>query len=333
MIKRNQLQDLTQSGDLYHVDLPKGEEVLGPMFRRGYRGLLYAPTGVGKTYFCMKLAHHLSAGFSFLGFSPKRQMKVLYVEAEMLEHQLQDRHRAIYHGAPVGAQFQPANLKFLSGETLKKKHKRSLHRYDQQKYFLEICKDFDFVIFDNLFNLTKGGSEAKQEAKTWESVDKFLDELQKLNIATLMVHHTNAAGVMNGTQTKRNDSDVIIRLDKSILFRNEKRFGIEVHFEKVRMDKEPGPFYIKIDISKEQEPQNYEHQKLNGSKLIEKAFFKFTELEEEQVRCVNKLSLEGNTEIQIASELGLRMSFIKWAKRNVSLYVEPNVNDRGAHDW
>ncbi|MGN1273747.1 MAG: AAA family ATPase, partial [Thermoguttaceae bacterium] len=66
------------------IDLPPLKPILSPILNEGEAMIIYAKTGVGKSWFAMEMGKVIAEGGSFLGrYSVETPRRVFYVDGEM----------------------------------------------------------------------------------------------------------------------------------------------------------------------------------------------------------------------------------------------------------
>jgi putative DNA primase/helicase len=235
--------------ELYFKNLEERPKIVGGFLRQGGQALLYAPPGVGKSMLSLKLAHDLSMGTPFLGFQTKKS-RVLYIDAEMNENQIQSRMRAFFLGGTEMGEC-------LDLIVCPKDKKESFAISDpevQKNYWAKILVDpvtkkrnYDVVIFDNLYTLTYQNGFKDSEFDIWERVENLLKALEKYGICGIWIHHANKAGLQQGTVNKEKIMNCIIRIEKGHLFEsNEDMSQVILSFDKIRDDTWKSPIYIRF---------------------------------------------------------------------------------------
>ena len=74
------------------IDLPPLKPILSPILNEGETMIIYAKTGVGKSWFAMEMGKVIAEGGSFLGrYSVEAPRRVFYVDGEMGVRPFQDR--------------------------------------------------------------------------------------------------------------------------------------------------------------------------------------------------------------------------------------------------
>ena len=100
--------------DLISQDIPPREYILGQWMPKDSFGMIYAPRGIGKSWFCMALAVSIAKGNKiFLGWELHEKYPVLYVDGEMAKVELKERFNELSN-SPLD------NLFILSSEMLYK---------------------------------------------------------------------------------------------------------------------------------------------------------------------------------------------------------------------
>ena len=95
-------------------DIPPREYVLGEWMPKDSFGMIYAPRGVGKSWFCMALGVSIAQGQKiFLGWEVNEKDSVLYIDGEMAKVELKERFKNLCE-TPLD------NLFILSSEMLYK---------------------------------------------------------------------------------------------------------------------------------------------------------------------------------------------------------------------
>jgi len=91
-------------GQLLEAKFPERRYLLNPWLREHETALVYAPTGVGKSFFSLSAALAMAGGGSFLGWTvdqcPRPEgWRVGYADGEMNLQDVQERIRSLLDGA------------------------------------------------------------------------------------------------------------------------------------------------------------------------------------------------------------------------------------------
>jgi hypothetical protein len=218
-------------------DLPKPDYLLGEVFSTTSRGIMSAPTGLGKTNYALALGMRMAAGMNFLHWEGRRPAKVLYIDGEMSRRLLKQRLLAEETrllnelSEQVREQFIPSAFHALSTEDIPNFQPLNTRRGQAaiEKIIAEMggC---DFVIFDNVMSLISG-SMVDEEA--WSQTLPWVKSLTKRGIGQLWVHHTGHDESKGyGTKTREWQMDVVIHLAKAERADTDVSFKLE--FRKAR---------------------------------------------------------------------------------------------------
>ncbi len=184
-------------GQLLEKDLGPRNHLLKPWLREQDSAMIWAAPGVGKTMFTLTLALTIAGGGRFLGWHAEQPAKVLLIDGEMPEHDLQDRLRML---APTVLEHDPEaaseNLEIIAR-----------HAQSPDEDFLDLGDPMwgdellnrlqrknqpDVVIFDNLSTLAQLDDENSTAATV--PVVRLLSRLKQAKIACIVVHHSNKSG-------------------------------------------------------------------------------------------------------------------------------------------
>jgi hypothetical protein len=182
------------------LNLPKRQPILGLWFLEGDLGFIYAPRGLGKTWYGMLIARAISDGKSIGPWAVSEACKVLYVDGEMavdasLERaeqlrQADSENFFLLHHEPL---FQ------LTGKVL------NLTSLEAQAALTAAClaRGVRVLFLDNISCLL---TLKENESDAWgEQVLPWLLQLRRHRIAVVFVHHSGRNGFMRGT-SKREDA-------------------------------------------------------------------------------------------------------------------------------
>jgi putative DNA primase/helicase len=64
-------------------------------------GMIYAPRGIGKTFFALSIALALASGTQFLKFKSSKPRKIVYLDREMTLVSMRERLERIYNSQDV----------------------------------------------------------------------------------------------------------------------------------------------------------------------------------------------------------------------------------------
>lgn len=243
--------------DFLKEEYPAPESLLAPWLNKGDLSMVYAPTGIGKTWFTLGVAWAVATGGRFAtwnGYGYRNEAKahkVLVMDFEMAAQELQERFGTIRKRAKplVSHEAERQGLKNLSIYAITRleaeERLSDLSREADCKRLIEIAQPFDLVIIDNLSTSMKPEDENKPEA--FQTLQSALLELRKQGKAVILVHHTNKAGDQRGSSAKTTVLNTVLALEK-ITDRRGEHFGITITFKKHRnllgADRDPVDLWV-----------------------------------------------------------------------------------------
>lgn len=191
------------------IGIPERRKILGDWFFEGDLGFVFAPRGLGKTWFSLGLATAINRGDAFGPWKVHETVPVLYVDGEMPLESLEQRIRG------MGAD---EYLSVLNHEALFHKTGAVLNLTSQgsQDAITKLCLEqgFKVLVLDNLSCLFSGIAEDKADA--WEAVLPWLLSLRRHRISTIIVHHSGRnGGHMRGTSKREDACFWVIKLDEA----------------------------------------------------------------------------------------------------------------------
>lgn len=189
------------------LDIPERQPVLGDWFMEGDLGFIYAPRGLGKTWFALGMATAITNGTAFGPWQAAARRSILYVDGEMPCQAL----RARVSGMGAGEGFVVLNHEayfHLEGGVLNFASPTAQHELTS----LLLAQGITIVFLDNLSCLFSGMKE--NDADDWESVLGWLLTLRRHRIAVVVVHHSGRnKETMRGTSRREDAAFWVIRLD------------------------------------------------------------------------------------------------------------------------
>jgi hypothetical protein len=207
-------------------NLPEPDRLLGSWLTTTSRGLVVAPTGLGKTNFGMALGMHASAGTSFLHWHGQRPVRILYVDGEMSRRLLRDRIADT--ARRLGS--KPEGFHALSHEDVE--NFAPLNSPDGQAYIEEKLKEIgaELVIFDAIMCLIAG--DMKDE-ESWRQTMPWIRKLTREGIGQLWLHHNGHDQTKSyGTKTREWEMDTVLHLEE--VKRPDTDVSFSLEFKKAR---------------------------------------------------------------------------------------------------
>jgi putative DNA primase/helicase len=292
--ERNKLEDRPQLrtvtlADFVTLDLPKREHLVSPIMHLRSTAMLYAGRGVGKTRIGMGIAYAAASGGDFLRWKSPKARRVLYVDGEMPAELMQERARNLM----AASRYQPPSPDFfrlLAMDCQALGTSLNLAKPEHQACIEEHLQGAELLVLDNISTLMNGGRE--NDADSWDSVQTWLLQLRRQGVAVLLVHHAGKGGDARGTSKREDVLDTVIALKRPEDYEVEQGARFEVHLTKARgiHGDDALPFEAKLDV-------------VDG-----KDVWTCTTLRDRELDEVERLSREGGTVRDIATELNLSKS-------------------------
>lgn len=199
-------RSVISAADLMTRCLPERTKLLGEWFREGDLGFVFAPRGVGKTWWAFDLACAVSGRGAMGDWHAPYPVKTLYVDGEMPPEQIRERIK--------GMGGEKCALFVLNHQILFDESERSLNITNQavQEALTAYCvrEAIKVLVLDNLSSLASGMAE--NDGDEWEKVLAWLLDLRRRGIAVVIVHHAGRNGLMRGTSRREDAAFWIVSL-------------------------------------------------------------------------------------------------------------------------
>lgn len=207
--------------------MEKPQALFTPWLRSGEYTLIYGGKSVGKSLFAIQLAYSLaSENFddSVLEINPpkgrtwqvKNPCRSMYVSGEMSQ-EVMDRFKTFKHFGNYAEGMRPVIID-AGQETRKKGEIFTLNKRKHQQEIirtLEKHQEIKLLILDNVQTLF--GLEDNNQSSEWSNlINPFLQELEALGVAVLVIDHTGkdqSRGQM-GTEAKLTFASNVFALEK-----------------------------------------------------------------------------------------------------------------------
>jgi AAA domain len=231
--------------DFLALDVPPREKLLAPIILERSLAMIFAPRGIGKSWFALSIGVAVASGASFLRWQAPKPRRVLLVDGEMPLPDLKQRLSALSVGR--GLKVANENFKILAADTTESGI--DIGSVEGQRALDAHLNDVDLLILDNLSTLTSSGSESAGDA--WLPLQNWLLKLRRKGIAVILVHHAGVNGKQRGTSRREDALDTVIALRHPDDYLPIHGARFEVHFQKLRHVFGEGaqPFEAQIDLS------------------------------------------------------------------------------------
>ena len=203
--------------------------LLHPWLPKDGLAMVYAPRGVGKTWFAMNVAYAVASGGSYLGWQAPIPRRVVYIDGEMPAAELQSRYNAIVSTS----QSKPDREAFsLLSSALQRDGLPDLSKLETQQFYEPYIEACDLIVVDNISTVAFGLKE--NDADAWTPVQIWALQQRARGRSVLFVHHAGKSGGQRGTSRKEDILDTVINLKRPLAHSGSEGACFEVHFEKNR---------------------------------------------------------------------------------------------------
>lgn len=187
------------AGQLLDRNFPAREFAIDPWLRTGESALIWAATGVGKTWLTLSLALAMAGAGKVWEWSSPKPRKVLLIDGEMNVQDLQERMRKLLDEGGV----RDFDMEALRSNLLLMPRQFQDPRADfydiaspeSQERILKQMEEAraEVVIIDNLTTCADGLAD-ENDATAFRSIMGFLLMMKQAGKTAILVHHANKAG-------------------------------------------------------------------------------------------------------------------------------------------
>lgn len=184
---------------LLATHFPQRKFAIDPWLRTGESALLWAATGVGKTWLTLSLAVAMAGKGRVWQWTAPEARKVLLIDGEMNTQDLQERLNFLIRSGAVDAvdrQGLGDNLIIVSRQNQDPRAEfYDVTNRDDQERILSYMEQHgvDVVIIDNLTTCADGLTD-ENDAVAFKTVMAFLMKMKAAGKTAILVHHANKAG-------------------------------------------------------------------------------------------------------------------------------------------
>ncbi|MGM0913282.1 MAG: AAA family ATPase [Pseudomonadota bacterium] len=218
-------------GEFLARDIPPREMLLAPWLPKSGLAMVYAPRGIGKTWFAIYTALAAASGGAFLGWQAPAPIRVLYIDGEMPAVALQERLAiGVASGYEVAA---PGSLSIITPDMQPDfRPMPDLSTPEGQLLLEPHADDADLIVVDNIATLCRSGKE--NEGESWLAVQGWALRMRAMGKSVLFVHHAGKGGQQRGTSRREDVLDTVIALKYAKGDDSPQGARFELHFEKNR---------------------------------------------------------------------------------------------------
>jgi hypothetical protein len=217
--------------DFLTMKLDAIDFVIEPILPVCNSAMIFAPTGVGKTYIMLHLAYSVAVGFPYVFvWNIPRARPVVYVDGEMDQLTLQERLTEIAKGFVPGAP-QPGFLKIITPDQQPKFPPR-INTKEGRARIEAHCQPGCLLVLDNIVTLCPGGDE--KESEDWSVIQEWILYLRRKGVSVFLVQHAGKSGDQIGTSKKEIQLSCNIKLRTQSDYTPEEGLRVEAKLTKLR---------------------------------------------------------------------------------------------------
>ena len=203
------LKRIAKNGiEFFSMKIPERPRIVGDWFRDSDLGYIFAPRGIGKTWFAHALIASLTTGKDFGPWKVSAPIHVALLDGEMPPDAIQERLKSL------GA--DPSFLVVLSHQFLYDEAERSFQLSDpeQRSALLVYCREMGMkvLVIDNLSSLS---NVPENYNDAWTDLGEWLLDFQRSGIAVVVVHHAGKNGTMRGSSRREDRASFTVSLADS----------------------------------------------------------------------------------------------------------------------
>ena len=237
------------------LNIERAKEIVKPMIYEGSSMEVYAPSGIGKTWFMLELCISIASGKKFLDrFEIINPRPVFYIDGEMKIENMQDRINKIIRRHGINCKIPEGYFELSNPYTHPDKvipkvnHPETIRSIKEKvKQMQEATGQPIFLVIDNLSCLT---DNKENDGDDYIPILDMYTHLKTQNHSICHVHHANKSGTGSRGSSRRHDAlDTIIKLSKPNDYEESDGANFNVSFEKHRnfAGEHAYPFNAKID--------------------------------------------------------------------------------------
>jgi len=216
--------------EFLRLKMPPRVNLLSPWLPAQGLAMVYAPRGIGKTFFGLNVAYAVASGGQFLCWKAEAAMRVMYIDGEMPAVTMQERLAAIVNSHEAEAADDA--LLIVTPDMQDGEPMPDLSTIEGQAAIAPLLEGVRLIVVDNISTLCRTGTE--NESDSWDVVQMWALKQRSAGRSVLFVHHAGKTGAQRGTSKREDVLDTVIALRRPGDYTPGQGASFEVHFEKAR---------------------------------------------------------------------------------------------------
>lgn len=277
-------------------------EYWGPILTSRQIMMVYAPTGVGKSFFVWSLLLAIATGSRFLHHNCPAPRRVLLAEGEMGLPYTKKRLSKLLPSLPYsprGEYFKVLSKDNTGGQLW------NISNPEHQKRYNALLENVEVFAIDNLLSSAFPMHSRDTEFSMWERIAPWLFMIRDSGRSVILVHHTNKGGQQQmGASTKMNWLDTAIELRPPAVERPIAGTEFELRFAKTRDVKKIDAQPLSVQFLEDDEGVNR---------------WIWSPVSQGQTDVVKDLKAKGLSRREVAKQTGLSLHEISnaWGEPNI----------------
>lgn len=232
--KTNRLSPISM-GEIYELVYQNRRPVVKGMIYAGAYLFVGAPK-IGKSYFMMQLAYHVSMGLPLWGYEVKK-CTVLYLAMEDDNRRIQQRLYQMFGVRDISDNLFFSTKKIPLSEDLEK----------ELEMFIKEHKDTGLIIIDTLQKVRGNENETMSYAKDYDTVSRLKDFSDRNDVCVMIVHHTRKQQSEDAFDMISGTNGLMGAADCSMILHKEKRTSNKAILDITGRDQTDQKIYLKRD--------------------------------------------------------------------------------------
>jgi len=243
------------------LNIERAKEIVHPFIYEGSSMEIFAPSGIGKTWFTLELCISIASGQKFLNrYDVINPSPVWYIDGEMKLENMQDRINAIVRRFGTDIKIPEDYFELSNPFIFKEKVIPKINHAETIQSIKSKVKELNektgksiFIVIDNLSCLT---DNKENDGDEFVPLLDLYTYLKTMNNSICHIHHATKKGDSSRGSSRRHDAlDTIIRLSKPTDYENSDGANFNVNFDKHRnfAGSYADPFNAKMNYDEEKD--------------------------------------------------------------------------------
>lgn len=202
----------------------KEDEKLNDAIFQGSVAIIFGDAGVGKSRIVTEMAFCLAIKERFLQLKAHRKSKVLLIDGEMTDWDIQSRMKSMLDRyKDFEGDISEDCFQIMSNKIFRDQYDQEINLYNEahREIIGNLFKEFDVLVLDNFNSLTSSSMESDgqdvifQKKNDWKKFFSWLKAFRNEGKTTIVVMHSTKNGeALQGVMEMRADATTILKVRK-----------------------------------------------------------------------------------------------------------------------